>query len=98
VYDGNGTSLYSTGDISANTAEASAGTAWRISYDSATGTFTVFVNTSGAFTSMTQKTTYTLSASEKSDLETNYLTTDWYIGVAGRGGTDGNRNMRWVAS
>ena len=98
VFDGNGTKLYNTGDISSTTAEASAGTAWRVSYNSGTGTFTVFVNTSGAFTGMTQKATYTLSASEKSDLETNYLTTDWYIGIAGRGGSDGNRNMRWEAT
>ena len=98
VYDGNGTTLFSSGDISSTTAEASAGTAWRISYDSGSGVFTAFVNTSGSFTSMTQKSTYTLSAAEKSNLETNYLTTDWYIGIAGRGGTDGNRNMAWVAS
>lgn len=96
VYNGNGTQLYTGGG--SGSSYAYAGVAVRISFNATTYTFTFYGNTSGSFTGMTQLGTYTLSAGEKSAMQSSYENSNFYIGSAYRGNNDGWRDVRWYTT
>lgn len=98
VYNGNNSSLYSNGGSGSGTAYgqyAVAGASSRISFNAATFSFTFYARTDGSFTSMNQVGTYTLTAGQKSSMESSYLNTDFYITMVFRANNDGWRNVNW---
>jgi len=98
VRNGNNSQLYSVGSNMDNptySALTVAGASARISFDHTTFTFTFYGRADGSFSGMTQVGTYTLSAGEKSSMESSYLNTDFYINSVYRGNNDGFRNISW---
>lgn len=94
VKNGSGTTLFTTNN-DGDTGSGSAGASVRISFDVSTFTFTYFIQDNGGFDSMTEIGTYTLSAGEKSGMESSYLDSDFYINTIYRANDDGFRNINW---
>ena len=71
----------------------------RVTFDFPTATFTWYVANGTSTSNLVQKGQYTLSESQQTAmLGTTGRDRDLHIGVAGRGGTDGVRNVVWATT
>lgn len=109
LYSGNGYSLNFNVRNSAgsaihthtvtSSAYAQAGYPHRITYDQVAGVFKWWSSTSTSVDDLVLHKTATLTGAQYDDVTTAAaLDRDYYIGVAGRGGTDGVRNVEWIST
>jgi|15BtaG_2_1085339.scaffolds.fasta_scaffold03044_5 hypothetical protein len=97
VYDFTGTSMYSASFN--DSAFSVGGHPSRVTFDFPTATFTWYVANGTSTDDLVQKGQYTLSTSQQTAmLGATGRARDLHIGVSGRGGTDGVRNVVWATT
>jgi len=97
VYDFTGSSVYNV--QFSDSAFSVGGHPSRVTFDFPTATFTWYVANGTSTDDLVQKGQYTLSTSQQTAmLGTTGRARDLHIGVSGRGGTDGVRNVVWATT
>ena len=97
ISDFNGSSIYSFNQ--SDSTYARGGHPHRVTFDFPTGVFTYYASTSTSTSNLVQRGQYTLSSSERTSiLGASGRNRDYHIGVAGRGGNDGVRNVNWFTT
>ena len=96
AYDSSGTQLVNN-TTRANSTYAVAGKWQKVTFDVSTRTLSWYSSTSTSKDNYSSAITYQFSQSDF-DGHGDPATTDFYIHVAGRGGTDGVRNVTWEAT
>ncbi len=96
VYNSSGTSLLNN-NSRANSTYAVAGKWQKVTFDVSTRTLSWYSSTSTSKNDYSSAITYQFSQSDF-DGHGDPTTTEFYIHVAGRGGTDGVRNVTWEAT
>ena len=97
VFDFSGSSLYNASF--SDSAFSVGGHPSRVTFDFPTGVFTWYVANGTSTSDLVEKGQYTLSSSERTAmLGITGRDRDLHIGVAGRGGDDGVRNVVWATT